>query len=126
MLDSGCSSTIITGSIIQKLCLNEDSMMQWHTQAGKVNTYLKVKIDCTSPEISVTKMVSWNFHADYSAKRRYDIILGRDILTELGLNIKFSGHVIEAYYRTFKESRAPMVDLGTYKFKYLDTGEITP
>ena len=39
---------------------------------------------------------TWNFNVDDSAKGRYNIILGRDLLTELGLNIKLSEHVIEA------------------------------
>ena len=33
-------------------------MMQWHTQAGKITTNLKVKIDFTLPEISATKIVT--------------------------------------------------------------------
>ena len=54
------------------------------------------------------------------------MILGRDILTELGLNIKLSEHVIRADDGPFKECKTPMVDLVTYIFKDLNTGEITP
>ena len=54
------------------------------------------------------------------------MILGWDLLTELGLNLKFSEHVIEVYYGHFNESTTPMVDLGTYIFKDLNTGKITP
>ena len=54
------------------------------------------------------------------------MILGRDILTELGLNPKLSEHVIEADDGTFKGSTTPMVDLGKYGFKYLNTGNIIP
>ena len=56
---------------------------------------------------------------------RYAMILGRDLLTTLGLNLKFSDHVIKPYDGTFKGSTAPMVDLGMYEFKYLNTGKIT-
>ena len=52
-----------------------------------------------------------------SAKGRYDIILGRDILTDLGLNFKLYGHVIEAYGGPFKVSTTPIVDMGVYEFK---------
>ena len=58
---------------------------------------------------------------DDSAKGRYNIILVQDILTELGLNLKFSEHVIKADYVPFTGSTTPMVDLGTYIFKYLNT-----
>ena len=53
------------------------------------------------------------------------MILGRDILTGLGLNLKFSDHVIKADDGTFKGSTFPMIYLGTYNFKYLNTGEST-
>ena len=49
----------------------------------------------------------------------YDMILGRDILTSLGLNIKLSEHVIEADYGHFKGSTVPMVNMGMYEFKYI-------
>ena len=70
--------------------------MQWNTQSGNIMTYLKVKIDFTLPVLSATNSVTWNFHVDDSAKGRCDMILGRDLLTELGLNLEFSKHVIKA------------------------------
>ena len=53
------------------------------------------------------------------------MILGRDILTALGLNIWFSYHVIEADGGPLKGYTASMVNLGTYGFKYLETRNIT-
>ena len=53
------------------------------------------------------------------------MILGIYLLTELGLNLKFSDHVIEADDGTFKGSTSPMIDLGTYEFKDLNIGNIT-
>ena len=70
--------------------------------------------------------MTWEYHVDDSAKGGYDVILGRDLLTELGLNLKLSEHVIEAEDGTFKGYTTPMVDLGTYTFKYLITEKITP
>ena len=64
--------------------------MQWHTQAGKITTNLKFRIDFTLTELRATKTVTWNSHAYDSAKGRYDTILGRDLLTSLGLNLKLS------------------------------------
>ena len=54
------------------------------------------------------------------------MILGRYLLTELGLNIKFYERVIEAYDVPFNGYTTPMVNLGTYIFKDLNTGKITP
>ena len=42
------------------------------------------------------------------------------------MNLKFSEHVIEADDGTFKVSLTPMVGLGRYVFKYLNTGGNTP
>ena len=57
--------------------------MKCHAQAGNITTNLKVKIYLTLPGLIVTKIVIWNCHVDDSAKGRYDIILGRHLLTEL-------------------------------------------
>ena len=61
---------------------------------------------------------------DDSARGRYYMILGRNLFTELGLNIKFSKHVIEANDGPLIGSTAPMVDLGPYIFKYLNAGKL--
>ena len=95
-------------------------------QEGKITTNIKFNIDFTLPELSVTKIVMWDFHVDDFDKIRYNMILGRDILTELGLNLKTYDHVIEAYDVLFKWTTAPMVDLGMYEFKHLETRKITP
>ena len=100
--------------------------MQWHMQAGNLTTKFKVKVDFTLPALSATNVVTWNCHLDDSAKGRYNMILGRDILKKLVLNLKWSEHVIEVDDGTFNRSTIPMVDLGTYIFKDLNTGEITP
>ena len=63
---------------------------------------------------------------DDSAKGRYDMILGRYILTALWLNLKLSGHFIESDYGPFKDLMVPMVDMVMYEFKSLNIGNITP
>ena len=63
---------------------------------------------------------------DDSVKGIYEIMLGRDLLIASGLDLNLSNHVIEADDGYFKGSSAPMVDLGTYEFKYLNAGIIIP
>ena len=48
--------------------------MQWYTQTGNTTTNLKVKLYFTFPALSVTNVVTWNFHVDDFAKGRYDMI----------------------------------------------------
>ena len=54
------------------------------------------------------------------------MILGIDLLKALVLKSELYYHIIEADDGYFKGYKAPMVDLGTYEFKYLNTGNITP
>ena len=88
LLDSGCTSTLLMIRLVKKLSPEGDAPMLWNTQAGNIATNIKVKIDFTLPTLSKTNAVSWNFHVDDSAKGRYNMILGRDISTELVLNLK--------------------------------------
>ena len=87
---------------------------------------MKVKIYFTLPRLNATKVVMFNCHVSYSAKGRYVMILDRDLLTALGLNLKWSEHVIDTYDGTLKMSSSTMVDLGTYELGYFSTGESTP
>ena len=96
LLNIGFSSTIVMGRLVEKLKLEKYSVTQWKTQAENFTTDLKVKLDFTLHSLITTNDVMWKCNVDDSANKRYDMILGRDILTELGLNLKFSEHVIEA------------------------------
>ena len=80
----------------------------------------------TLPGLSSAYVVTWNCHVGESTKVRYDMIIRRDILIALGLNLTLSDHAIESYYVTFKASTETTVDLGTYEFKDLNRGKITP
>ena len=79
LLESGCSSTILMGRLIEKQRPGKYAPMQWNTQAGNITNNLKVKIDFTLPGISATNVVTWNCHVDDSDKGRYNMILGRYI-----------------------------------------------
>ena len=62
--------------------------MQWNTQAIYIMTNLEVKIDFTFFALNRTNVVTWNYNVDDSTKGRHNMILGKYILTELGLNKK--------------------------------------
>ena len=64
------------------------------TQSGKLTTSKKVNTDFWLPEFSATKIVMLKFHVDESTNGRYDMILGRDLLTALVMDLKFSDNVI--------------------------------
>ena len=56
----------------------------------------------------------WKCHVDNYTNIRYDMILGRYLLTALGLDIKFSKNIIICGDGPFKECPAPMLDVSTY------------
>ena len=75
-------------SLMQKINPKEDAVIKRNTQLGRTTTNLKVKIDFTLPELNDMNVVTWTFHVYDSSKGRYDMILGRYPLPDLGLNIK--------------------------------------
>ena len=103
------------GRLFEKIRLKEDAVMQWHKKAGNITTNLKVKVYLTLPALSATNTVMWNCYVDGSNKGRYDMILGRDLSKELGLNLKLSEHVTKADYGP----------LGKYIFGMLNIENIT-
>ena len=81
LLDSWCGSMIIMVRIINKITPKKDSVIKCHTKSGKITNNLKVKIDFTLTEIIATRILTWTFHVDDSTKGRYNMILGRYLLT---------------------------------------------
>ena len=81
LLDSGCSSNILMRRLVEKLCPEKDAVMQWQTQSEIITTNFKVKIDFTLSSLIATNAVTWKCHVDDSARVRYNMILGKDILT---------------------------------------------
>jgi hypothetical protein len=63
----------------------------WTTKAGTFKTDDKVKCQFTLPEFHEGKDISWNMYAGESDARfdSYDMIIGRDLLHELGIDLLF-------------------------------------
>ena len=100
--------------------------MQWHMKSGNIIISLKVKIYFTLYALITKKIVAWYCHLGGSAKGRYDMILSGYILLALVLNLNIFYHVIKADDGPLKGLTVPVVYLGTYEFKTLNTGKITP
>ena len=67
--------------------------------------------------IQCKQVVKWECHVYKSNEGRYDIILGRDLLTVLGLDSKMSEHVITVGDGPYKGYTDPMLDKCTYDIK---------
>ena len=66
----------------------------WETQSGKFVTSNKVNVDFYLTYSSATKIVSWKCHAGNKTNSRCNMILGRYLLTALGLDLKISAKLI--------------------------------
>jgi hypothetical protein len=87
---SGCIIlNVFTAGIHHKQ--NEDSQ-QWMTKGGLFKTSGICPRKFYSPEFSTQECIKWKFHIDNSiqtVKSCYDMIIGRDLLEQLPVDIKF-------------------------------------
>ena len=78
-----------------------------------------MNIDFCLPEFSATKIVTCKCHVGKPTNGRYDMLLGRDLLTALVLYIKFSDNVIIVIKGPNEGCSSPMVDVSNYDFTYI-------
>lgn len=91
LLDSGASESLINKKHVKHLRVKKTSKSStvWSTPAGDMQTSQKVKAQFTIPELQEKKLIEWNLHVAENMGA-YDMIIGRDIMSFLGINIQFS------------------------------------
>jgi hypothetical protein len=92
LLDSGCGGTLVNRSFVKKYAKTRSTSTTWTTKAGTFETTRKVKCTFTLPEFHQGKDISWTMFVDESDNKlgTYDMIIGRDLLHELGIDLLFS------------------------------------
>ena len=95
--------TIINSSLVSKLRTKRLPTESWTTAAGQMTTNKKVKIHFNLPEFYENKIIEWEAHVLEGNQSNYDMIIGRDIIKELGIDINFSKETM-----VWEEAQVPM------------------
>ena len=92
LLDSGCAATLINQSLIKTLDTTKEKKTKWTTKAGNFSTHRKCEITFTLPALHRHRQITWNCYVDESNEEScsYDLIIGRDLMHEIGIDICFS------------------------------------
>jgi Retroviral aspartyl protease len=95
LLDSGASESLISKKYVSKLRVKnlKKKGTVWSTPGGDLHTNSQVKGQFTIPELQDKKLIKWDLNvADNMGV--YDMIIGRDILSFLKINICFSDQLV--------------------------------
>ena len=106
LLDSGASQTIMCETLAQHLNKIEIAGQKWNTAAGIFETNKIAKIHFTLPKFFESKIIEWQAHLFPKGNNNYEMIIGRDLLTTLGIDISFSQQVM-----TWDDRIVPMKSL---------------
>ena len=94
LLDSGSSGCIVAKRFVRKLTCVKTGKQQWSTKAGSFQTKRKAIVSFRLPELHPDKTLSWEFHVDEQQLTHYDLLIGRDLLNEVGIDLLFSSKQI--------------------------------
>ena len=94
LIHSGANGSLVTHQLVRNLGASTENPTVWTTAAGEFETQGRIKLEFKLPKLSPTAKVQWDMHVHQENLNPYNMILGRDILTELGIDILFSKQVI--------------------------------
>jgi len=87
LIDTGCSHSLILKQYCHKLIKQKEK--KYATGNGTLTTKYESKIHFSLPEFSDKKIITWKFSVAEKENLGYDIILGRDLLLDLKMNLSF-------------------------------------
>ena len=93
LLDSGSDGTLLFNEHAQNLKQETGRGTMWNTAAGSFKTQAISKILFKLPELSESKVIETKVHLT-TQPSSYDMIIGNDLLKELGIDLKYSDMTI--------------------------------
>ena len=95
LLDTGASRGLISEKHVKKLRVRTTpSRTTFTTAGGVVETHREVRIQFKLPEFHANRVIEWVFQVT-SDLGNYDMIIGRDLLRELGFKFDFKTREVE-------------------------------
>lgn len=97
LLDSGGSGCLIAKHLAQNLPITtptSQSTVQFLTAAGTYTSQGLVHLKFSMPELHHDRIIEWSFHVAENLGA-YDVIIGRDLMQELPINLQFDTMEIE-------------------------------
>ena len=93
LLDSGASGSIVSERFVKRFKQKKDETCTWKTMAGSFTTSKQCIVEFTLPELNPTAKVRHKMYV-VPTMEKYDLIIGRDILQKLGMNLDFEDKVV--------------------------------
>jgi hypothetical protein len=92
LLDTGTTATIILREFVGKgrARTKTKKRTKWKTLGGTFKTNYESLLDFKFPEISTSKVVTWQAHVDdktSSKEAAYDMIIGMDLIKSIGITV---------------------------------------
>ena len=121
LLDTGCTSTIVLKDYVRRGAASSKASkgQEWRTLGGKFVTTKQALIDIKFPELDSQKVVTWVAHVDETTEAKtspYAMIIGMDMLTEIGLVVNTATKTIDWF-----EASTPMKQRGQlHEAHYVD------
>ena len=113
---TGCDATLLNKKFVSKLKTRDIKTSNWATKGGNFKTSRKADIQFIMPEFHRHKEVRWTVYVDQSSSEsRYDMIIGRYLMSELGFKIDFQTGRME-----WDNASIPMESVDKLDSKYVD------
>jgi len=91
LFDSGCGATLVNKRFLRHWKKTINKSTKWSTKAGSFKTNKRCEIEFTLPAFHVNRTITCNVYVDESNHEasNYDMIIGRDLMHSLGINLLF-------------------------------------
>ena len=115
LLDSGTSATMLLRKHAEpgRISKYKGNPLKWTTLGGVYTTKRKALMQFCLPQFSLNKSVTRSCHVDESTDLKfaqYDMIIGDDIMQELGIDLLYSKHLM-----VWEDNEVPMKNRGLLK-----------